>query len=86
VSARLRPGVLTLVHPTGAVFTASTQAVDRQRLASGETQVDVDLPLTFVGPDGLSSLDVDFVLRVIIDGHGVPTATVVGASCSPSGA
>ena len=84
VRVRLKPGNLTLVHPTGATFAPSAQAVDRERLVSSETQTDLELPLTFVGPNGLPSLNVVFVLRVMIDANGQPTVAIVGAPCSPN--
>jgi hypothetical protein len=85
VTARLTPGNLALVHPTGATFSASGRAVDREQLLAGDTQADMELPLTFVGPDTFPALDVVFVLRVVVDANGQPTATVIGATCAPSG-
>ena len=84
VSVRLKPGNLALLHPTGATFSASGRVVDRERLLVGEAQTDLELPLTFVGPNTLPTLNVVFVLRVVVDANGPPTVTVLLATCTPS--
>jgi hypothetical protein len=79
------PGSLALVHPTGATFSAAGRAVDREQLLAGDTEADIQLPLTFVGPGTFPALEVVFMLRVAIDPNGEPTASVVGVTCMPAG-